>query len=248
LCPRDLKEPILCWEKLPDLIHDPKIHKDRWGDYWLLVPIDKPIRARKDPSSLHRFVSLDPGEKAFQTAYSTEGDVMTIGSNNRGILLALFQQIDRLQSMLDRHLFHGRTLRHVREKVMKLWKRVGNLVNDQHWKVAHQLTEENDLIVLGKLGVKSILQDSSITKAVKRVLQTQGHYRFRMRLQEKGEEMGVPVIVWSEWGTTKGCPCCGRSVQVGSSRQFVCPHCSYQAGRDAKAGCCIMIKYLSNTW
>ena len=248
LCPSVLKEPIACWESLPDFVHDPKIHKDRWGDYWLLVPIDKAIKTRKPPSEVKRFVALDAGEKTFLTAYSTEGDITSIGGNTREVLRSLFAHIDRLQSMLDRQLFHSRTLRHVREKVIKLWKRAGHLVNDLHWKVAQQLTQENDLIVLGKLGVQSILRSESITKTVKRVLQHQGHYRFRMRLLEKGEEMGVPVRIWSEWGTTKGCPCCGRAVQVGASRQFQCPQCSYQADRDAKAGCCIMLKYLADTW
>jgi putative transposase len=97
--------------------------------------------------------------------------------------------------------------------------------------------------------VKGILQSSTITKAAKRKLQTLGHYGFKTKLIYKAESLGAEVKTWSEWGTTKGCPCCGRKINMTlSERIFRCDHCGYESRRDDKAACCIMLKYLSGVW
>jgi putative transposase len=97
--------------------------------------------------------------------------------------------------------------------------------------------------------VQSILKSGTITKAAKRKLQTLGHYKFKTRLFYKSEAKGGSVKQWSEWGTTKGCPCCGKSNTLSlSERTFHCVNCNYEAGRDAKAACCIFIKYEANVW
>ena len=41
VCPKQLKTPIKCYEAIPKEYGDPKIHKDVYGDYWLLLPIKK---------------------------------------------------------------------------------------------------------------------------------------------------------------------------------------------------------------
>ena len=74
-----------------------------------------------------------------------------------------------------------------------------------HWKVINDLTKNNNLIVIGKLNVQSILKSSTITKAAKRKLQALSHFKFKQRLQYKASLLGVPLKTQNEWGTTKGC-------------------------------------------
>lgn len=184
------------------------------------------------------------GEKTFATGYTTSGAIVNHESNIRDVWRPRLEKIHRLQSMLDRRLFHGRTTRYVRAKLGKLM----HMKDDMHWKIADRLTDENDLIVLGKFNVSGILR-GAIHKRVKEILQQQGHHQFKQRLLSKAEDRGVQVKVWSEWGTTVGCPCCGHRTSV-SGRTFACSNtaCHYTADRDAKAGCCIMLKYRAGVW
>jgi len=243
LCPKTIKNPIKCWEKIGDLEHDPKIHKDKWGDFWLIVPftvIPKVNNVEKPAAS------IDCGEKTMLTCYTTDGKIINHGTGIRDDWLTIMGKLHGLQSMLDKNLFHGKTRRYVKDKIEKLWKRLVNMKNDMHWKMANHLTDNYNLIVRGKFNVKGILQ-GAINKRVKEVLQQQGHYQFKLRLMSKAEEKNVQVKEWSEWGTTIGCPCCGHRTPT-SGRTFTCSHCHYTADRDAKAACCIMLKYLAGIW
>jgi putative transposase len=118
-----------------------------------------------------------------------------------------------------------------------------------HWKVINSLLKEHSKIIIGKFNVKSILQSSTITKPAKRKLKALSHYGFKTKLIYKAASLGKEVKTWSEWGTTKGCPCCGHKIKITlSERIFRCNYCNYEAGRDDKAACCIMLKYLSGVW
>lgn len=243
LCPMTIKTPIKCWEKFGPLEHDPKIHKDKWGDYWLIVPFKV---TPKQNTSNKPSVALDCGEKTFVTGYTTDGDVVNHGTGVRDKWRPIMKKIHGLQSMLDRKLFHGRAIKYAKATIAKEWHRLVHMKDDMHWKLANQLTRDYNLIVRGKFNVKGILR-GAISKQVKEVLQQQGHFQFKQRLMSKAEERNVKVKEWSEWGTTVGCPCCGHRTSV-TDRTFRCSHCQYTADRDDKAGCCIMLKYLAGVW
>ena len=72
LCPDKLKTPILCYEKIPKEFGDPKIHKDVWGDWWLLLPIKKQVKFKQTNRA---GIALDPGIKTFLTGYTTNGKI-----------------------------------------------------------------------------------------------------------------------------------------------------------------------------
>jgi putative transposase len=246
LCPSVMLEPIKCRERFEELGCDPKIHKDKWNDYWLIVPrkIITSVRTTNEPKL---GVSIDKGEKTFVTGYTNDGHILNMAADTRNQFLESLNKIDKLQSLIDKKVVTGRTLKYIKASLEKLWKRVVNMKNDMHWKIINVLTKDYDSIIIGKFKVKDILKSVSINKNVKRVLQQQGHYQFKKRLQEKCEERGVQFKEWSEWGTTVGCPCCGHRTVV-NGRTFECNSCHYTADRDAKAACAIMLKYLTGTW
>lgn len=116
-----------------------------------------------------------------------------------------------------------------------------------HWKVINSICRHN-LVVIGKLNVQSILK-GTITKSAKRKLQALSHYQFKTRLKYKAASLGVTLRTQNEWGTTSGCPCCGRANKLTlADRTFVCSGCDYKALRDDKAACCIMLKHLAGVW
>ena len=203
LCPKTIKNPIKCWEKFGDIEHNPKIHKDKWGDFWLIVPFSVTPQENKTSKPS---VAFDCGEKTFMTGYTTDGEIINHGTGIRDKWLPI---MDKIHSLLDGNKFHQKTKIYVKEKVEKLWKQLVQMKDDMHWKMANQLTNNYNLIIRGKFNVKSILQ-GAIPKRVKEVLQQQGHFQFKQRFISKAEERNVNVKEWSEWGTTIGCPCCGQ--------------------------------------
>ena len=242
ICISKMKEPIKCYEKIPETFGDPKLHKDKYGEWYLLVPIDiKPtIEAEVKP-----IIALDPGISTFVTGYSTNGTIHNHVQNNVDTLKEL-KNISYLQSCIDKKKNH---IKNKTQKIAKLRKKAINKIDDMHWKVINSLLKEHSKIIIGKFNVKSILQSSTITKPAKRKLKALSHYGFKTKLIYKAASLGREVKTWSEWGTTKGCPCCGHKIKITlSERIFRCNHCNYEAGRDDKAACCIMLKYLSGVW
>ena len=241
VCPQKLKTPILCYEKIPEEFGDPKIHKDKWGDWWLLLPIKKQHKFIKTQK---QGIALDPGIKTFMTGYTTHGKIYNYVEDEL-LLMKLLRQISKIQSLVD----NNQQPKHSSQILNNLRKQMQHKIDDMHWKVINDLTKKNNLIVIGKLNVQSILKSSTITKSAKRKLQVLSHFQFKQRLKYKAASLGVLLKTQNEWGTTKGCPCCGWSNKLTlADRIFKCIRCEYSANRDDKAACCIMLKYMANVW
>jgi IS605 OrfB family transposase len=241
VCKNRLKTPIRCFEKINDEFGDPKIHKDSYGDWWLLLPIRK---KNKIEESCKPAISLDPGIKTFQTGYTTNGRIKNFVEDN-DVISTLLKRISYLDSQINANREKSKNTKYI----IKLRKEMQNKIHDMHFKVINDLCKNYNLIVLGKLHVKNILESSTITKAAKRKLQALSHYSFKCRLQYKASCLGVRVHSQNEWGTTKGCPCCGKSNDLNlSNRIYECPKCLYSGLRDDKAACCIMLKYLAKVY
>ena len=240
----DLGLPVRCREKIKPGFGDPKIHKDVYGDYYLLLPYkDTPVR-NKDSLPTE---TLDAGIKSIFTGYNTIGETYHYVNDETSILRScdkidnLVSQVAICQDALQR--------RRLENKLATLRKRQRNRIDDMHWKIANDLTRRNNEIVIGKFNVQNVLESSTITKAAKRKLSCLSIYRFKQRLYYKASTKGVKVTEWCEKGTTKTCPCCGtwNSNITLSERTFRCKKtdCNYTADRDEKAACCIYIRYLT---
>jgi IS605 OrfB family transposase len=137
----------------------------------------------------------------------------------------------------------------LKKKINDMREKIKNKTTNMHWHLINHLVHNNDLIVMGKFNVQSILRSNTIAKYSKRVLSMLEHYAFKQRLRYKCQLHGVYLRIHSEWGTTIGCPCCGRVNRMSlAEREYTCQGCSYHAERDAKSACCILLKYLANVW
>lgn len=248
LCKSRMTDAIKTYERLPDYpLKDFGILKDKWGDYYLLYSFSKKEQRiqKKRPA-----ISADGGIKKFLTCYTTDKNIYEYVDSKEDDLLTIFNKISKIQSALDRGVIKGKRKQYSKEIIKKLWKQIDNKIKDMHWKVIKDMTDNYNWIIIGKLYIKSILQQSTIAKLTKQRLSMLSHYAFKQRLQYKCNLKGVKFSLWSEWGTTKGCPCCGhhnKTITL-SDREFHCPECNYSAERDAKAACCIALKCMTKTW
>jgi hypothetical protein len=244
ICPKAMRDPICCFGDLPFDVHpecDSKIHRDRYGVFWFMAAFKKAAVNHVRPPRAG--VALDLGEKKPFTGYSTDGRIQECGANARGKLLQLLHGISRNQSLLDSGN-NGVRNKVLRGRIDRTRAHIRNLVDDMHWRAIKHLTDTHNLVVLGKFFTRRILQ-SAIAKPIKQVLQQLSPYTFKQRLMLKCQETGVTFVEHSEWGTTKGCPCCGARNELRQYDMFDCHHCSYKAERDAKSACCIMLKYVA---
>lgn len=215
----DIKTPMRCKEWFKEGFGDPKLHKDKFGDFWLVLPYKTNLIEPKEEKPC---CALDQGIKTFSTSYNTKGDIYRYCTENT-----------KLTSLINS------------KDTIKNRKRIQNIVNDMHCKVVNHLVNNNNVVVIGKFNVKSILESGTITKAAKRKLQALSHYKFKERLKFKGLSKSVSIVEHTESGTTKTCPCCGhwnKNIQLGDD-VFECPNCSFTSNRDDKAACCIYIRY-----
>lgn len=129
----------------------------------------------------------------------------------------------------------------LRNKNLKLYRRIANMVDDVHWKSIRFICNRYDQFLLPKFGAKEMSAKTSSqgkkriigTKTVRKMLQW-AHGRFLQRLQWKAPFLGTTLAVLdSEAYTSKTCSNCGHlHQQLNSKEHFHCPHCSFQTGRD----------------
>ncbi|KAL6077638.1 Transposase [Balamuthia mandrillaris] len=187
------------------------LHKDKRQHFWLCVPI--PIQHHeRAPDNQGSIVALDPGVRTFLCGYSpTERTVREFGRNDFGRIWRLGKHADALQSKIDRSP-PSRRKRKLRA-LLKLRKRVTNLVDDFHRKTALFLCRRYDHIIIPPFGVKGITatrgrRRRKIGKKTARMLYSWGHYRFRQWLLHKAREWGTKVYIRSEAWTSKTCTWC----------------------------------------
>jgi putative transposase len=129
--------------------------------------------------------------------------------------------------------------------------RVKNLVNDAHKRMAKDLTNRFDTIVVPIFETQRMVRRPlhpkdplrKINNKTARMLMTLSHYKFRQYLAHRCAVDGAEFVLCTEEYTTKACPFDGLLMDVGSSKTFTCSHCHFTADRDEKAAFCLAVKY-----
>ncbi|ATZ80656.1 hypothetical protein BMW23_0610 [Bodo saltans virus] len=130
-------------------------------------------------------------------------------------------------------------------KVQFLNKKIKWKIDELHWKIARELCENYEMIILGKLDTQSILKNKDLNKGTKRVLQSLSHYKFRERLVYKALSLGCKIIVQNEKYTTKTCTLCGHYNEwVTTEHSIDCKGCKKTYNRDNNGARNIFLKSL----
>lgn len=110
-----------------------------------------------------------------------------------------------------------------------------NWIRDAHWKIARDLAQNYDHVMISKFRVSGMVTRLSrkINSENVRKMLSWSHFLFRQRLKHKAEELDRRVYEVGEHYTSKTCGRCGKiHWKLGASKRFKCPHCSFELDRD----------------
>jgi len=264
--PSIMKEPLHIKKKLDKKLntiltygyfnHNIKLTKTKTNKYYLSITYDveKDIITEKKEC-----ISCDPGEISFITTYGinknkTESIDMT---GNRDKLKKWFEEIDDIKSYRDKLKnkikktnrtnnikIKTNIISRINQDIRLKEEKITNRVKDMHYKVIKELVKYKN-IYIPVFTTKQMLEKKILPKAVKRALQAQSHYRFRIRLISKAEITNSEVNVCEEHYTTVTCGNC-FSINQTSNRVYKCVRCNIKLSRDINAARNIMIKNLTS--
>ncbi len=194
----DLAEPMpeKAWKKLTTIVPE--------RDQWFICAQLRIVTVGQDEIQVRSVVALDPGVRTFATAYS----VNHAASYGEGFytdkVFPLLLQLDRLVGQRAKARC-GEWKRHFQKRIDRLAFRVRNLVDDLHRRVAYDLVQSFDVILLPSFETKemSAKEDRKIrTKTVRSMLGL-AHYRFRRKLEWMCRKYGKRLVVANEAYTSR---------------------------------------------
>ena len=188
-------------------------------------------------------ISLDPGVRTFQTAYTSKGNCIKIGST---ILIGILMCLDGLISKLSRTT-RQINKRKLKRKIKKTRLRIKNLQNELHNKTANLLCKSAKIILLPTFETKNMSKkrDRRIRTKTVRMMSTLAHYSFQQKLITKAKETGTQVILVSEHYTSKTCGQCGKLHEtLRGNKEFKCKKCNFCLDRDYNGARNIMLRAL----
>jgi putative transposase len=238
-------------EKLPtQLNHDTRLQRTKLGNFYLCVLDNIEIKSENQAPKVNNIISLDPGVRTFVTGYDPNGNIYEWGKGDVTRLFKLGCQADKLKSKVDSDTtIKHRTRYRLKRKVLKIFKRIKNLVDTLHKKLAKWLCENYCYILIPDFKSSGMVsrKERKIKNKTVRNLLTWSHYRFRQRLLLKAREyLWCKIIETTEEYTSKTCGNCGTiKNNLGGNKIFKCSHCKTEMDRDFNGARNILIKYFS---
>jgi len=153
------------------------------------------------------------------------------------------QRLALLNQKLARKQRGSRNRRRVKSQLAVAYQKVSNIRADFLHQTAKQLVAENDIIVVEKLNIKSMLEAKGF-EVNKENIQDASWGRFLTLLSYKAERAGKVVIEVDPRNTSKRCSGCGNVKQdlTLRDREYHCEPCGLAIDRDQNAA--INIKQL----
>ena len=218
--------------------YDCRIQKDRFGDYYLVVPVE--FKPKKPPACLTSIAAIDPGVRKYATVYSPNGDVVMYGHRWATRITELTHATDKLQAEIQKS--SGRRRYHLKRQWINKRRLVHNLKTELRHQVANDIVKSHDVILLPKLESKDLVIKSKrklTTKTVRSLLHA-CHGMFFDHLRLKCLEHGKTFLRVSEHYTSRTCPCCGS--QNRCDEVYRCKECSFRHDRDAVGALNILLR------
>ncbi|PCJ28973.1 MAG: hypothetical protein COA94_03095 [Rickettsiales bacterium] len=212
--------------------HDSKIVY-KHGKYYLLIPIDISKKDTNKKIKKNGVIALDPGTRTFMTGYSTSEVIECSRKAD------IFKKLKNKISILQENRKY--------KTIQKYYIRIGNLVDDLHWRTIKYLTDNYDEILLPSFESQELVKKNK-NKKVREQLLNLKHYQFKRRLICKSNMLGnVKVYIVGEEYTSKTCGRCGAlNNNLGSKEIFKCvkDDCNFKTGRDVNGARNILLKHL----
>jgi len=131
------KEPIRSFEKLPEqLACDSRLIKNNLGEFYLCIPEKTRILKVDNQNLDKRIIALDPGIRTFISGFSLDRSIVNYGDGDSRRIYSLLKYSDNLKSRMKKGL--GNKYR-MRRALLRMNKKITNLVKDLHYKLANYL-------------------------------------------------------------------------------------------------------------
>jgi len=219
------------------------IQKDKFKDYYLIIPIEYDI---KEPTNNNKVVSIDPGVRKFVTTYSpNEQESLMIGKDFETKIISKLETLDGLYSL--RSILNKRNVKKykINEKILYLRKKVHNLKSELIHQASNLIVKKYDIILMPHLDVLKLSAKKGRqlkTKVVRQMLNLR-HCDFFNKLKFKSFINGKTFIKVNEHYTSQTCPNCG-TCKKSSSETKKCFKCLFTFDRDIVGAYNILIKAL----
>lgn len=215
------------------------------GDaYYLCLSTTSPREARAVYEGENDcVVAIDPGIRTFMTGYSPSGVLIKTSDTVETFLKTQFTRVDGLASSMTGS--KGRRLKRMRQRKLKVFKKIKDVVNDMHINVANTIANSYDTILLPEFGTSKMLSEAKLHSSTKRMMGALSFYRFKERLKRECQKAGTRLIICTEEFTSKTCTSCGRiNEKLGGNKTFTCERCNLCIERDVNGARNILLKYL----
>lgn len=144
------------------------------------------------------------------------------------------KKLQRLQKIESRRQKHSNRRKKLRKSINNIYSHIKNQRLDFTHKLSRKLVEENDVIVVESLSLKSMSGSLKLGKSVMDL----GYSNFITQLQYKCDWYRKYLAFADKWfASSKICHNCGHKYQdlSLSERKWVCPKCRTQIDRDENA-------------
>ena len=208
------------------LIKSGTLSKNKSGQYYFSILIDKPIT--KVLPITNNIVGIDIGIKDF-----------IIGSNginfeNIKVIRNNEKKLKKLHQNLSKKVNGSNNKNKTRIKLAKVNNKLNNIKNNYLHHIVNQLLNENQVIVIEDLSVKSMMNNHNLAKSIQEL----SINKFTNILKYKAEWYNKDIIqVDKFFSSTKLCSCCNykNNNLTLNDREWTCPTCKTHHDRDFNA-------------
>jgi putative transposase len=227
--------------------HDCKIQKSKFNEYFLIIPYE--VKSKLVPKIFKNPISIDPGvRKNFTTYAPNERTSYILGDRWTSNLMEALLPLDKLYSQRSKKNYKNiKEKSLLKERILKLRKRVYYLKKDFKDRTANFLSKNYDLILMPKLKTQDMCIKAERrlkTKTVRAMLSI-GHSKIFDAVKHKCWERGKKFLDVEESYTSQTCPNCGQRHKT-SLEVYRCNDCGFTYDRDVIGALNILLKALAN--
>ncbi|WP_455230964.1 RNA-guided endonuclease TnpB family protein [Geopseudomonas aromaticivorans] len=224
------KEPLpIRWTKnretLPSAPSTVTVSRDTAGRYFVALLCE--VDAEPLPVS-PRTTGIDLGLKAlFVTADGEQID-------NPRHTAKYAARLAKAQRALSRKRRGSKNRAKARQKVARLHAKIADTRLDGLHKLSHRLINENQVVCVESLAVKSLIRNRSLSKSIADA----GWGELVRQLEYKAAWAGRQLVKIDRWfPSSKRCSCCGHTLTSLplKARDWTCPACAAEHDRDLNA-------------
>ncbi|MGB3204158.1 MAG: transposase [Crinalium sp.] len=229
--------PIILHRPIPDgfTLKTATFVKKADGWYACISAEDETVPSLKPIDTIKTTIGVDVGLKEFLT--TSKGETVPFPQ----IYRKAQNHLARQQRFLSRQEKGSNSYKKQQNKIARIHQRIQRQRKDFHYKTAHQLVREYDLIAVEDLQVRNLARNSKLAKSILDAAWGQ----FINILESVAVKCGVHVVKIAPHNTSQNCSGCGVKVpKTLSVRTHSCPKCNLVLDRDENAAVNILNKAL----